>query len=124
MLVSRQWSGKTLAGHKAERAEVVRQALEEAGIDPDDHDELSVVGSDGRSSWEVLGRSRVDAVTYAAAISQVITTRPRWRAEYQSAKATRAGPADDAARVGVSSAMFGNERREYGRGEVAGAVEG
>jgi excisionase family DNA binding protein len=97
VLVSRRWSGKTLAGHKADRAAVVRQALEEAGIDPDDHDELSVVGSDGRCSWELLGRSQVDAPTYAAAISQVIRTRQRWRAEYDAAKtaaaAARAGPA-------------------------------
>ena len=40
VLVSRKWSGKTLAAHKADRAAVVRAALEEAGIDPDDHDEL------------------------------------------------------------------------------------
>jgi hypothetical protein len=97
VLVSRKWSGKTLAGHKADRAAVVRQALEEAGIDPDDHDELSVVGTDGRWCWELLGRSRVDAPTYAAAIAQVIRTRQRWRAEYDAAKsaaaAARAGPA-------------------------------
>jgi hypothetical protein len=95
VLVSRLWSGKTLAGHRADRAAVVRAALEEAGIDPDDHDELSVVGSDGRWSWELLGRSRVDAPTYAAAIAQVITTRQRWQREYQAAKtaaAARAGP--------------------------------
>jgi hypothetical protein len=30
---------------------VVRAALEEAGIDPDDHDELSISGTDGRWSW-------------------------------------------------------------------------
>ncbi|HZN71667.1 MAG TPA: replication initiator, partial [Micromonosporaceae bacterium] len=96
VLVSRKWSGKTLAGHRADRAAVVRQALEDAGIDPDDHDELSVVGSDGRWSWELLGRNRVDAPTYAAAISQIIRTRHRWRAEYDAAKtatAARAGPA-------------------------------
>jgi Replication initiator protein, pSAM2 len=95
VLVSRKWSGKTLAVHRADRAAVVRAALEEAGIDPDHHDELSVVGSDGRWSWELLGRSRVDAVTYATAISQVIATRQRWRREYEAAKATvaaRAGP--------------------------------
>ena len=55
MLVSRQWSGKTLAGHKADRAAVVRAALEEAGIDPDDHDELSIAGTDGRL---VVGAAR------------------------------------------------------------------
>jgi hypothetical protein len=93
VLVSRKWSGKTLAGLKADRATVVRAALQEAGIDPDDHDEMSVVGSDGRWSWELLGRSRVDAPAYAAAIAQVITTRRRWRAQYEAAKAARAGPA-------------------------------
>jgi hypothetical protein len=96
VLVSRQWSGKTLAGHRADRAAVVRAALEEAGIDPDDHDELSVSGTDGRWSWDLLGRSRVDEATYAAAIAEQITTRQRWRAQYEAAKATaaaRAGPA-------------------------------
>jgi hypothetical protein len=106
VLVSRKWSGKTLAGHKAGRAAVVRQALEDAGIDPDEHDELSVVGSDGLWSWELLGRSRVDAPTYAAAIAEVIRTRQRWRAEYGAAKAivaARAGPL-----VLPSAGSFGN----------------
>jgi len=93
VLVSRQWSGKTLATHKADRAAVVRAALEEAGIDPEDHDELSVSGMDGRWSWELLGRSRVDEATYAAAIAEQIATRQRWRAQYEAAKAARAGPA-------------------------------
>ncbi|HEY8524744.1 MAG TPA: replication initiator [Acidimicrobiales bacterium] len=96
VLVSRQWSGKTLAGHKADRAEVVRAALEEAGVDPDDHDELSVSGTDGRFSWELLGRNRIDERTYAAAIAEAIQTRQRWRREYEAAKelaAARAGPA-------------------------------
>jgi Replication initiator protein, pSAM2 len=101
VLVSRKWSGKTLTAHRADRAAVVQAVLEEAGIDPDDHDELSVVGSDGLLSWELLGRNRVDAPTYAAAIAQVITTRQRWRAQYDAAKASRAraGPVPPAAVV-------------------------
>jgi hypothetical protein len=89
-----------LSEHKADRAAVVRAALEEAGIDPNDHDELAVVGSDGRWSWELLGRNRVDAATYAAAISQAIHTRQRWLREYEAAKsaaAARAGPPSAAA---------------------------
>jgi hypothetical protein len=93
VLVSRKWSGKTLAGHKADRAAVVRAALEAAGIDPADHDELAVVGSDGRWAWEVIPRSRVDDRTYAAAITEAMTSRQRWRTEYEAAKAARAGPA-------------------------------
>jgi hypothetical protein len=99
VLVSRKWSGKTLATHKADRAAVVRAALDEAGIDPDDHDELSVSGTDGRWSWELIPRTRLDDHTYAAAIAEAIGTRQRWRAQYESAKATtaaRAGPAPPA----------------------------
>ena len=113
VLVSRKWSGKTLAGHRADRAAVVRAALEEAGFDPDDHDELSVSGTDGRWSWELLGRSRVDEHTYAAAIAEAITTRQRWRSQYEAAKAARAGPAD----------VFGNRVTSEGSrsdGEVGG----
>jgi len=97
VLVSRKWSGKTLAGHKADRAAVVRAALEEAGIDPDDDDELSVSGTDGRWTWELLGRARVDETTYAAAIAEAITTRQRWRSQYEAAKATASGPSPPAA---------------------------
>jgi 8-oxo-dGTP pyrophosphatase MutT (NUDIX family) len=95
VLVSRKWSGKTLADHKADRAAVVRAALEEAGIDPDDHDELSIAGSDGRFAWEVIGRSRVDPATYAAAIAEAIAVRRRWRWEYEIARGStgpRASP--------------------------------
>ena len=109
VLVSRKWSGTTLAGHKADRAAVVRAVLEEAGYDPDDHDELSVAGTDGRWTWELLGRSRVDERTYAAAIAEQITTRQRWRAQYEAAKqhaAARAGPASP------------GQRREFGSAEV------
>ena len=93
VLVSRKWSGKTVADHKADRSAVVRAVLEEAGIDPDDHGELSIAGRDGRFAWEVIGRSRVDPATYAAAIAEAIAVRRRWRWEYETAKAARAGPA-------------------------------
>jgi hypothetical protein len=115
VLVSRKWSGKTLAGHKADRASVVRAALEEAGIDPDDHAEFSVVGSDGRWCWELLGRNRVDAATYAAAIAQVITTRQRWQREYQAAKelvAARAGPGPPGEGVLAVVRQFGDSGTE------------
>ena len=107
-----KWSGKTLAGHKADRVAVVRQALEEAGIDPDDHDEMSVVGTDGRWSWELLGRNRVDAATYAAAISQSIHTRQRWLREYEEAKAAARAGGPGAARPAASVRQFGNDVTE------------
>jgi hypothetical protein len=110
VLVSRKWSGKTLAGHKADRAAVVRAALEEAGFDPDDHEELSVSGTDGRWSWELLGRTRVDELTYAAAIAEQITTRRRWRTQYEAAKAARAGQGPPlASSFGNSATSEGSE---------------
>jgi hypothetical protein len=68
----------------------------------DDHDELSITGTDGRWTWELLGRSRVDDRTYAVAIAQQITTRQRWRAEYEVAKAARAGPAPTGSGVSLA----------------------
>lgn len=88
MLVSRQWTGKTLAGHRADRADVVRATLEAAGIDPDDHDELSISGSDGRYQWEILGRSTIDDHTYAVAIAHAVRQRQRWRTQYEAARAS------------------------------------
>ena len=119
VLVSRKWSGKTLADHKADRAAVVRAVLEEAGIDPDDHDELSVMGTDGRWSWELLGRSRVDEQTYTAAIAAAITTRERWRTQYETAKEhTRPGRGRRHPGRGVSSAV--RQRHQRRRGTVDG----
>jgi hypothetical protein len=91
VLVSRKWTGKSLARHRADRASVVRVALEEAGIDPDSHDELSITGSDGRWSWEILGRHRVDQRTYTAAIATAICTRQKWRAQYDAARCRLVG---------------------------------
>jgi hypothetical protein len=119
VLVSRKWSGKTLAGHKADRAAVVRAALEEAGFDPDDHEELSVSGTDGRWSWELLGRTRVDEQTYATAIAEQITTRQRWRAQYEVAKAARAGPVPVAA---TAAGSFGNRQRARGANDEWNSV--
>jgi hypothetical protein len=108
VLVSRRWTGKTLAVHRADRAAVVRAALEEAGIDPEDHDELSIAGTDSRWSWEVLGRSQVDDRTYALAIGEQIVTRQRWRNQYEAAKASGAwaGPAPP-------PTLFGNSIRQH-----------
>ena len=61
VLVSRKWSSKTLARHRADRADVVRAALESAGIIAPDTERMSagVQTSDGRATVRVgTGRSR------------------------------------------------------------------
>jgi hypothetical protein len=87
VLVSRQWSGKTLTMHRADRSAVVREVLREAGFNPEDADRLSAArrlpdGSD-RYTWrEPQGRM----FTYADVIASSLAQRIRWKADYQAAK--------------------------------------
>jgi Replication initiator protein, pSAM2 len=93
VLVSRLWTGKTLDRHRADRAAVVRAALEEAGIDVDDLEELSAATTDdkghARYLWMPLPRREIDAATYVHVMLAAITQRQRWREQYAAA---RAGP--------------------------------
>jgi len=88
VLVSRQWSGKTLSEHKADRATVVREALTSAGIDAPELDRMaaSVSLPDGspRSVWT---DTRPDADIYARVILASVLERQQWRTLYQTAKA-------------------------------------
>jgi hypothetical protein len=95
--VSRNWSGKTLADHRADRAEVVRQVLAEAGIEPPERDRWSaeVLTDDGRRRfvWEDMP---TDDAGYVDVVMASVIEQQRWRAQYQSAKArwnaSRASP--------------------------------
>ncbi|WP_432509334.1 replication initiator [Kineococcus auxinigenes] len=96
VLVSRQWTGKTLTEHKADRAEVVRQALEAAGIDPPEARRAAadVLHTDGRPRyvWEDVPLEKRD---YATVIVASIAEHRRWKAEHEHAKTLatrRAGP--------------------------------
>lgn len=88
--VSRQWTGKTLSEHAADRAAVVAATLAEAGMDAPDHQRCSgtVVGEDGcvRFLWEHIAHHDQDALTYRQAIAAAIAERTRWREEYETAK--------------------------------------
>lgn len=97
VLVSRKWSGKRLAEHRADRAEVVRQALEAAGMDMPAQDRCSATQTrdDGRPRyvWEPvdLRGDGDDPDTWREVIRASIRERLRWQADYQAAK-LRAGP--------------------------------
>lgn len=88
VLVSRKWSYKTLARHRADRADVVRAALESAGIVAPDTERMSadVHSSDGqpRFVWEPIERNHS---TYAQVVMLAVAERRRWRAEYDTARA-------------------------------------
>ena len=97
--VSRSWSGKTLAEHRADRAEVVRQVLAESGIDAPDRDRWSaeVLTDDGRRRfvWEDMPTDDAD---YIDVVMASIAEQQRWRTQYETAKtrwdAARASPVD------------------------------
>lgn len=94
VLVSRGWSGKTLTQHRADRAAVVRQALEAAGIEHDDADRLATTQetSDGRARY-VWREPEAGTYTYAAVIAASLQEQLCRRGQYDAAKqALRAGP--------------------------------
>ena len=81
VLVSRKWTGKTLEVHRADRAAVVRQVLEEAGVQVAETGRCAadVLAPDGepRFVWSVLppGES-----SYNVAVFAQIVQRQAWRA--------------------------------------------
>lgn len=95
VLVSRDWSGKRLPEHRADRGRVVRAALSAIGIDPPEADRCSATATaaDGgpRYAWEPLDPDE-HADIYADVLHATVAERIRWRNEYQAAKAARAGP--------------------------------
>src|SRR5699024_12792280 len=89
VLVSRDWSGKTLPTHRADRAEIVRATLTEAGIDPDQHgtpgDETTPGGA-ARYTWEPVDPSRDDLPHHRVILAQLVSQRIRWRQQYEAAQ--------------------------------------
>jgi hypothetical protein len=98
VLVSRQWTGKTLTEHKADRAAVVRATLAEAGVDMPELDRCSATATtdDGqpRFLWSPVGREDDDIPTYRRVIADAIAEKVRWRTDYEQAKQL-ARPPDD-----------------------------
>ncbi|MEV6891001.1 replication initiator [Kribbella sp. NPDC051137] len=97
VLVSRQWTGKTLTEHRADRSEVIRQTLAAAGVEMDDQNELATHTDDPeapRFIWKPIrpgeeGPRRIP--THKEVLADAIATRIRWRTQYEQAK-QRANP--------------------------------
>ena len=87
VLVSRDWSGKTLREHKADRAAVVREALDAAGMLTPDLERMAagVLSPDGLPRF-VWTDDKPDPTTYMLTLLRAVAERQRWRAQYDQAK--------------------------------------
>ena len=91
MLVSRQWSGKTLADHKADTRAWVRALL---GIS-DGHEQADPVtgqpGTPAPVAWEMARPDDPDVLPLQHRLLRAISTRIQQRAAIDAAR-VRAGP--------------------------------
>jgi hypothetical protein len=89
VLVSRKWSGKTLADHRADRRNWLLTALGQTATDP------------ARYSWEPVMPSDPDHMDQARRLLHVVADRQRWQASLAEAR-RRAGlqPAPDLSATG------------------------
>ena len=103
VLVSRDWSGKTLAKHKADRATVVRQALDAAGMLTPDLERMAadVLSPDGLPRF-IWTDDKPDPTTHTLMLLKAVAERQRWRAQYDRAKTTAAaGVVDNRSATGT-----------------------
>jgi hypothetical protein len=93
VLVSRKWSGKTLADHKADRQAFVAQALAAVGVEKS-------VPDPGRLLWRKVAPGDQNVPPRAHLLMHAVAERISWRAEYDRAMLAAAGPPGD---VGTSA---------------------
>ncbi len=84
VLVSRKWSGKTLADHKNERRAYVLATL---GVDVE---HIELVGAD-RYAWQLAQPSDPDVAPLAHRLLRAVAERQRWREQYERARALVVG---------------------------------
>jgi len=78
VLVSRKWSGKTLADHRADRKAFVTEALAAVGIDKPAQDTSRLI-------WRKVAPGDQNAPPRAHLLMHAIAERITWRAEYDRA---------------------------------------
>lgn len=84
VLVSRKWSGKTLADHRADRMAFVAQALASVGIEKPAHDTSRLI-------WRKVAPGDQNVPPRAHLLMHAIAQRIAWRAEYDRAMSAATG---------------------------------
>ena len=83
VLVSRKWSGKTLADHRADRKEWLLATLGVSATDP------------ARYAWELVAPSDQDHMDHARRMLLVVADRLRWQTALAEARRRAAMPPDE-----------------------------
>ncbi|WP_033435082.1 replication initiator [Saccharothrix syringae] len=87
VLVSRKWSGKTLADHRADRKRFVLEALKAVGIEKPEQDTAQLV-------WHKVRPGDPNVPPRAHLLMHAIAQRVTWRAEYDRALLAATGSPD------------------------------
>ena len=82
VLVSRKWSGKTLADHRADRQEWLLSTLGVSATDP------------ARYRWELVAPGDPDHMDHARRLLHAVADRARWQAALNEARRRAAGPGE------------------------------
>ena len=82
MLVSRKWSGKTLADHRADRKQWLMTTLGISATDPD------------RFTWEPVAPGDPDYMPHARRLLHVVADRIAWKQALDEARRRAAGQPD------------------------------
>jgi hypothetical protein len=111
VLISRDWSGKTLADHKADARDWVRALL---GVTVDlKGNGNPEVATPSRHAWELARPDDPDVPPLAHRLLRTISERARWRAELLAAQArARNGPPSDVSTTG-GTAEAGEGRHDH-----------
>jgi hypothetical protein len=74
VLVSRKWSGKTLADHRADRQQWLLNMLDVSATDP------------ARYRWELVAPGDPDHMDHARRLLHAVADRARWQAALAEAR--------------------------------------
>ncbi len=96
VLVSRKWSGKTLADHRADRKTFVLQSLAAVGITKEEPDRSRLV-------WHKVQPGDPNLPPRDHLLMHAIAERIKWRAEYDKALLAASPPDLSATRLAVAA---------------------
>ena len=88
VLVSRKWSGKTLADHRADRKNWLLATLGISATDP------------ARYAWEPVTPGDPDHMAHAQRLLHVVADRQRWQAALNEARRRRGSPRPNVRQLG------------------------